>query len=167
MKSQEIRLRIHDESELFSPYDPDQKLLSEDVASYLERNYLNKHRSALEQYTLQICGDVPVHEESVTARLREYFSHERDNVSYAIQKLTVKQVWLAIFGFAVLALWWFLSEHSDHTGVVRLEILSIIGWVAIWEAASITIMERPELVALRRSYERIINARIVFDAPYK
>ena len=32
----EIKLRIHEESDLFSPYDPDQMQLSEDMISYLK-----------------------------------------------------------------------------------------------------------------------------------
>lgn len=57
----------------------------------------------------------------------------------------------------------FLSEYSDRTGVVKLEIISIMGWVAIREATSIAIMERPEFVSLRRCYERIIRARIELE----
>ena len=45
MITHELKLKIHEEADLFSAYDPDQTLLSEDVVSYLERNYLNKHRS--------------------------------------------------------------------------------------------------------------------------
>jgi hypothetical protein len=52
---------------------------------------------------------------------------------------------------------------EERGGVVKLEILSIIGWVAIWEATSIAIINRPELVALRKSYERIIDAQIEID----
>ena len=33
----EIKLRIHEESDLFSPYDPDQMQLSEDMVTYLKR----------------------------------------------------------------------------------------------------------------------------------
>lgn len=163
MKTQEIKLTIHEEAELFSEYDPDQKYLSEDVATYIEHNYLNKHKTADEQYVLHIYTDTPVNAESVTTRFREYFSHEKDNVAYAIKKMTIKQICLVIFEITVLALWLYLTEHSDSAGVVKLEILSIVGWVAIWEAASIAIMNRPELVTLKKSYEKIINARMVFD----
>ena len=33
----EIKLKIHEESDLFSPYDPDQMQLSEDMVTYLKR----------------------------------------------------------------------------------------------------------------------------------
>ena len=48
METREIK--IHDESDLFSSFDPDQKLLSDELTSYLAHNYLNKHRSVKEHY---------------------------------------------------------------------------------------------------------------------
>ena len=39
MITEEIKLRIHEESDLFSPLDPDQQILSEDVISYLHTKY--------------------------------------------------------------------------------------------------------------------------------
>ena len=123
MRSKEFKLRIHEEADLFSAYDPDQALLSEDVVSYLERNYMNKHRFTGEQYTLHIYSDTPVNEESVKTKLREYFSHEQDNVAHAIKKMTAKQICLAVFGFAILSLWMLLSSRSAAADVVKLEIL--------------------------------------------
>ena len=163
MTTQEIKLKIHEEADLFSEYDPDQMLLSEDIASYFERNYLNKHRSPIEKYILHIYSDTPVNKESVQTRLVQYFTQEKDNIAYEIKKLTLKQIYLAVFGVLILALWFFLSVNSENAGVVKLEIISIIGWVAIWEAASISIMQRPELVFMRKAYERIINAQIIID----
>ena len=59
---QEIKLKIHEESDLYSSYDPDQKLLSEDVTLYLAHNYLDKHRKSNEKYTLRIISDTPVNQ---------------------------------------------------------------------------------------------------------
>ena len=36
MVNHEIKIRIHEEADLFSPYDPDENLLSEDVISIWE-----------------------------------------------------------------------------------------------------------------------------------
>ena len=38
MVSKEIKLRIHEESDLFSEYDPDQEMLDEVVTDYLVSN---------------------------------------------------------------------------------------------------------------------------------
>ena len=37
MITHEIKLKIHEESDLYSPYDPDQKMLSEEVRLYFEK----------------------------------------------------------------------------------------------------------------------------------
>ena len=37
LMKREIKLKIHEESDLFSPYDPDQMQLSEDMVTYLKR----------------------------------------------------------------------------------------------------------------------------------
>ena len=54
MSTKEINLKIHEEADLYSAFDPEQKLLSEDVTEYLARNYLNKHRSLKEKNVLHI-----------------------------------------------------------------------------------------------------------------
>ena len=74
----------------------------------------------------------------------------------------MKQIYLAVCGVLFLSIWFFLSVNSESAGAVKLEIISIVGWVAIWEATSIVIMERPELTAVRNSYNKIINAQILF-----
>ena len=48
MVTRDIKLKIHEEADMFTPFDPEQKLLSEDVAAYLVRyghlpaNFLTK-----------------------------------------------------------------------------------------------------------------------------
>ena len=162
MSTKEINLKIHEEADLYSAFDPEQKLLSEDVTEYLARNYLNKHRSLKEKYVIHIISDGPVNEEKVRKNFAEYFTVEKDNISYEIKKLRVKEFGLALFGVLILGLWAYLSVTSQSLGMVRSEILSIVGWVAIWEATSIVIKERPELIAVRNSYNKIINAQILF-----
>ena len=163
MNTQEIKLKIHEEADLFSACDPDQTLLSEEVASYLERNYLDKYTSANEGYIFHIYSDTPVNEESVKSKLLNYFSGEKENISCSVKRLTMKQICLTVIGVLVLAFWYFLSGKLESAGVVKLEIISIIGWVSIWEAASISIMQRPELVRVKKAYDRIANARIIID----
>ena len=162
MTTQEIKLKIHEEDDLYSPFDLDQELLSEEVLTHLERNYLNKHRSIKEQYILHIYSDTPVNEQRVETRIRQYFTQEKENISYSIRKLTTKQICLFAVGLVFLALWFYLCVLSESVDAIKAEVLSITGGLAICEAASIAIMERPELVILKKVYDRILNARIVF-----
>ena len=63
MITEEIKLRIHEESDLFSPLDPDQQILSEDVISYLHPKYRMmylKYQTKSGNYVLHIFSDTPV-----------------------------------------------------------------------------------------------------------
>lgn len=159
----EIKLRIHDETDLFSSFDPDRKLLSEEVLTYLERNYMNKHRMPLEEYVLHIYSDEPMDEESVKDKLHDYFKQGKENIQFGIRRLTMKEVYLFAVGVFFLMLWFLLAVQKEVVGPVRAEILSITGWVAIWEAAGIFIMERPEMIALKKNYERFSRSEIIID----
>ena len=158
MKTQTIKLHIHEEAELFSPLDPDGKTLSEDVVSYLSRSFQNAHRSNRENYVIQIDADTPVDSENVEQKIREYFCQDRDTIRHGLKELAQKAICLGIFGVLVLSVWFYLSADAAN---VNLEILSIVGWVAIWEAASITLMGRRELRQIKKNFDKLIDAEIV------
>ena len=65
MKTQIVKIKIHEESDLYAEMDPDHKMLSDDTISYFERVYLRKHRKIEEDYVINITSDVPVNEERV------------------------------------------------------------------------------------------------------
>lgn len=163
MNTLEIKLKIHEEADLFSSFDPERRMLSEDVVGYLERNYLNKHRVPAEQYIIHIYSDTPLNEEDVAARFAEYFSQMNDNVVYERRKLLLKQIGLIGFGVLILLFWFYLSSRAELATVVQLEILSIMGWVAIWEATSIALLQLPELLRRKKAYEKTFKARIIID----
>ena len=153
----EIKLKIQDETELFSPLDPDQNMLSEDVTEYFRRNYIHKHRRRKEECTIHIFTDTPVDEEKVKKKIRNYYIQEMEDISYELKKLTMKGIILGIVGAAVLALWLFLSGSDS----VNVEILSIVGWVGIWEATDIFVLERPELSLTKRHLMTMREAEII------
>ena len=158
MVTQEIKLKIHEESDLFTPYDPDQKLLSEEVSGYLVRCYANKHRQSMEDYVIHIYSDMPVNEEHVKMAIRNHCEQESNNNKHRMKLETLREIALAIVGLIFLSIWFFLS--SSREGVL-MEVLSIMGWVAIWEATSIAIIRRPELYFVKKIYEHALKAQIV------
>ena len=160
MVTTEIKLKIHEESDMFTPYDPDQKLLSEDVMDYLLRCYENMHRRTIERYVVHVFSDTPVNEERVKQAIRDHCEQEKQNNQRAILTETTKEVALAAVGILLLMLWFILSSSQDS---VWMEVLSIMGWVAIWEATSIAIMRRPELIHVQKTYDRASKAQIIVD----
>ena len=160
MVKNEIKLKIHEEADLFSPLDPDHALLSDDVSAYLVRNYQNLHRQTKESFTVHIFSDEPVNEERVRNAIRRHCETEAENVRHLYKLELRKEICLAILGLMLLSLWFFLSRRFDS---VWMEVLSIMGWVAIWEATSIAIMRQPELVHLKRTCKQAANSNIIFD----
>ncbi len=44
-----------------------------------------------------------------------------------------------------------------------MEILSIMGWVCVWEATSIAVLQRPELRRMWFNLDRLIRAEILVE----
>ncbi len=101
MNTEEIKLRIHEESDLFSPLDPDQRILSDEVISYLSRNYQTMYQKYLTKngnYVLHIFSDTPVNEAHVKDAIRGHFVHEKDNIQFLSKIETYKMHALGILG---------------------------------------------------------------------
>ena len=160
MTANEIKLKIHEESDMFTPYDPEQKLLSEDVSAYLIRCYENKHRSSREALVIHIFSDTPVNEKRVKQAIRDHCNQAMSNNRHEMMLETVREICLAVLGLILLSLWFLLSASIEN---MWMEVLSIMGWVAIWEATSIAIMTRPELYHVRKTYDRASKAKIIID----
>ncbi len=161
MTKQEIKLKVNDESELYSPMDPDQNMLSDDAAAYLSRVFLNKHRRMRENYVIRIISDAPVQEARIQQTIRKEFDRQKDDVRFALKRLMLKLICLAILGAAILSLWLYLSATTETVGV---EILSIMGWVCVWEATSIAVLQRPDLKRMWVNLDRLTKAEIIVQA---
>ena len=164
MIAEEIKLRIHEEADLFTPLDPDRFILSDDVISYLNIKYeimYRKYRKKNEAYTIHIFSDTPVNEHRVKDAIREHCSHEMENLRFLSKIETRKELSLGALGTVILSVWFILSHYTEG---VFLEILTIMGWVAIWEATGGAILKRPELYQIKKKYELASKAEIIIEA---
>ena len=112
MVTKEIKLKIHEESDMFVPYDPDQQLLSHEVSEYLIQCYENKHRKNREDYIVHIYSDTPVNEEHVIQAIRGKCEQESVNNKHEIMLETFRELMLVILGLVFLSLWIFTSSSS-------------------------------------------------------
>lgn len=163
MITEEIKLRIHEESDMFSPLDPDQRILSDEVISYLNIWYdvmYRKYRTKKGNYAIHIFSDTPVNETHVKDAIRDHCLHEKGIIQYLSKLETHKMQSLGILGILILSAWYVLSHYMDG---VFLEILTIMGWVAIWEATSGAILKHPELYHFRKKYELALKAEIIIE----
>ena len=109
---------------------------------------------------LHIFSDTPVNEAHVKDAIRRHFLHEKDNIRFLSKIETYKMHALGILGTLFLSASYLLSHYTEG---VFVEILTIIGWVAIWEAAGGVILRRPELYHFRKKYDFALKTEIIID----
>ena len=160
MAEKKMKIKIHEQSDLFSEFDPDQCMLSEDIIAYIIRCYQHMKLKSQEYPVILIQSDTPVNEEEVTEKIRNNFRRETEVVNRTLRKLIIKAACLGVFGVIVLSIWLALSANAEN---VNIEILSIVGWVAIWEMTNILLIERQALHRSRWHMNKVIRSRIDFQ----
>ena len=156
----EIKLRIHEESDLFSPYDPDQMQLSEDMISYLKRKSEMMLKKCKEVYTLHIFSDMPVNEDKVKNAFREQLLLDLENNRFSAKLEITKGLFLLFLGVVILSFRYMLAEAGEG---LYLDVIEIIGWVAIWEATSGALLRLPELYHMKKVHEFASKADIIIE----
>ena len=152
----EISIKIHEENDLYNPFDPDRIMFSDSVTAYILRKYHEIERS--DQYCINIISDLPVDEERVRENFRTNMINEQHVQSREHHLSTLKQIRLFIIGIAFIAAW--LFTRSNHR--IFVEILSIIGSFAVYEAANIWISEKPYIRAVKLRLKKLEDTEIRF-----
>lgn len=153
----EIKIKIHEEADLYNDFDPDQVQLKDEVVSYITRKYQEKERT--DQYCMHIISDVPVDEERVRSNFRKYVEEEVGIINRIQHRSTMKQVLMFIIGIAFITTWVLMSSK---TGTIVLEVLSIIGSFAVWEAANVWIVEKPTMRLQQIRLKKMMDTEVRF-----
>lgn len=130
------------------------------MRDYLIRCFEDNHRDIRENLVIRIISDAPVDEARVKQAIRDHCALERSKNRREMGMETFREICLAVVGLIFLSLWYFLSSSIEN---MWMEVLNIMGWVAIWEATSIVIMQRPELYHVSKTYKRASKAQIIID----
>ena len=130
------------------------------MRDYLIRCFEDNHRDIRENLVIRIISDAPVDEARVKQAIRDHCALERSKNRREMGMETFREICLAVVGLIFLSLWYFLSASMEN---MWMEVLNIMGWVAIWEATSIAIMRRPELYHVSKTYNRASKAKIIFE----
>ncbi len=156
----EIKLRIHSEDELYSPYDETRRTLNSDVADYLSEQYSKKE--IRDEILLKVKCDTPVSYERVRDAFRELIQEKETQAANQKRLNRLKQIWLFAIGVV------FVAAAILLEGVVRaipVELMSIVGSFAVWEATNIWIVENPRARITKRTIRKLRDTKILIDAP--
>ncbi|MBQ1334225.1 MAG: hypothetical protein IIY34_02630 [Clostridia bacterium] len=158
METLEIKLRIHDENELYSRFDEDRQVLSDDVISYISDRF--DERKLGSRIRIKIISDEPLDEENV----KSAFMRSADALKSLNKKQRLLNTWkmirLLIIGVALLAIGILLTISLDQ---LPLALISAVGTFAVWEAASICLVKNPENTAARQRIEKLRDAEMEFE----
>ncbi len=155
----EICLRIKDERELYHPLDESCRMLSEEVLDYITRQYEKKGLE--EEIVFRIRCDGPVEEERVKNAFEELIVAEE--IQNAKQKRInrVKQLWLFCVGVLFVTAAIVLERFFSYSTAI--EIVSIVGSFAVWEAANIWIVENPKSRLRKHLLRKLKATRILIE----
>ncbi len=156
----EINLTIRNEKELYSPFDDTCRTLSQDVSDYLVEQYGRKEVG--DEIVLKIkCGE-PVDFDRARGAFQELIREQELHNANQKKINLIKQLWLFCVGVVFVAAGIMLDGVLDS---VPVELISIVGSFAVWEAANIWIVENPRTHIARMMLKRLNATKIVIEQP--
>ena len=155
-----INVAIRDEQELYNPFDPDGLVLNDDFLAYVLGRYGEKHLK--ERPVLHVIAQCPVDKEKLRMALDRHLASEIQLNRKERRKDYMQQLRLLVIGLAFVACGIYLM--SRFNSVVH-EVISIVGSFAVWEAASIWILQNPRRKLRHRLLERLQQVRLIVEGP--
>lgn len=149
MERYNIDLNIEKEADLYDPFDSD-KNLSGDVKDYMIR----KARMATikNPISINIRSASPVNEEDVKNSFYKWVEEENTAIRLEHHRNSMKQLWMFLVGVAFIAVSLILEPMINR---ISFTVLSTIGAFAMWEAASVWIVQNPGLRLRKMLFRRI------------
>lgn len=135
----EVKVRIHDENELYNSFDEDRKTLSTDIMDYMYEQ--SSKKGLFDKLVIHIVSDSPVDEENFRQAFKCYLEFQQDQIKKTKRRNQIKQLWMFMIGVFFISFGIILSGRLP---VLIGEIISTIGAFSLWETADIWIVENPE-----------------------
>lgn len=154
----EICLKLRSEADLYNPFDESCRTLNGDVADYLSAQYGKSELG--DEIILKIRCDEPVDFERVKAAFQELIHEKELHTAHQKRLNRVKQLWLLAVGVVFVAAAILLD---GILGAVFVELLSIVGSFAVWEAANIWIVENPRTRLAKKTLKKLNATKIVIE----
>ena len=156
-----INLVVHDDSDFLSPYsESSQEIVSQEVASFLD----SKAKLIKQNKPLHIVVKSDKIEESeretCTRAIKNYYYNEKIDLERTLKFYLISSLILTIAAVVIFALLylWIINANIE----ILSEIITVIGWVFLWEAVDLFCIRSSLLQVRRRRCQNFINAQISF-----
>lgn len=123
-KTSIIEINIKDKKELYNPYN--ENILNEELGNYIYNNFIRTSKN--KNVKLNIYTNEEIDVEKTKELIHNYFIFKKKELTiYKERNLSISMI-MIIVGISAIILWQFIKTNIIH------ELLSIIGWLFMWEA---------------------------------
>ena len=157
-----VKIHVSDDSNFLSPFSTDGlPMLSSETAEFLEHSI--KHLRPDTPLHIDIEGQCIEAEERILYEkaIRIYYHAEFSETVRNIRKNTIQTVTMTFLAALTFALALILTNRAVQS--VFLEMIDVVAWVFMWEAADIFFFQRSTLRMKRLRYFNLIQADISFS----
>ena len=154
----EVKVFVEKESDLYDRFDPEEDMISADVMSYILDRY-GEEALAKKARIVFVCGE-DIDEERARASFRSRVE-TLQTVNRRERKVNrLDMTRLYVIGGIIIAAGIVLKAFMDE---FPMEIVSIVGTFAVWEASSILLTKNPRNTVAKKRLETLANAELVFE----
>lgn len=154
-------IHIRREEELYNRFDPAQSRLSSDAYAYLKSLFAEMPQAERKSDVLTIECEGPIDREKAANAIRSAISRDIAEYDRQLSINKIKMLRLYVIGVALIVIGIVLALVLNQ---VLLEIISIVGSMAIKDASTIQIQNNPEIRLKKRLLERARDLKIEFSA---
>ena len=156
-----INMNVKCDDDFLSVYSPTKTpIINTDVAEFIES--AAEATKPNEAFTLRIySNEIDNTEKSLYEKaIRTYYKEKQISNEMSLRRNNIIATLLFAFGIFVLA----LAIIIDYTleSAIWSEVIDIVAWVLIWEAADIAIFRNNELRVKKKRYNSFINMNIEY-----
>ena len=142
-----IQIRVHQESDLYNPYDPDQFRINEKLYLYL-KSFCSE--AQFEQHihdTMQLITDCPIDGDKFKAAILDAVRIDREEFDKLLSINNRRAIWCYIVGLMLSVVGVAISLLADQ---VLLAIISFFGTLTISDGLAIHTKINPDIRRMRR-----------------
>lgn len=143
-------MRIHNETDLYEPYDPSQYRINENAYRYLKTFCTAEESEKHVNDTLQIISDEPVDAKKAEAAIKDAIKKDQDEIDKKISVNNRRAIEGYVIGIVLSIAGYLLSVMLDQ---VLLELISFIGTMAVRDAFLINRRLNPDLRSLKKQMD--------------
>ena len=135
-----IKIRIHDESELYNAYDAEGITLNSELGDYISDSM--QDRNLREKPVLHIISDSDIDRERFITTLTRY--SDRQMKEFKKKRKTALFNMLRMFSIGICFILLGIAVH-DRIPAVSTTVIETLGSFSIWEAANVWLEQLPQL----------------------